>query len=685
MTMAPARQHRRLHRLWRITKWSGAAALVATLLTTIAVMIAVYAFPLAGNELDIGTTPLRVVDRNDQLIASIAGDGPPGPATDGWTKLSDIPAVAISAVIESEDQHFWDHHGVDPRGVARATYLNLKEQRAAYGGSTITQQLARLLISPGQQRGMINKVREAVMAFKLERAYDKRTILENWFGRAYFGHGAFGYGAAARSYFGREPNALTTGEAVLLAVLPRAPSGYDLTMHLPQALARRDYVLDLLVQRQILTSEAAAVAKAQVIELRRSNESEVELSQLSHFAQWIADELPADVRQRGGTVHTTLDLQLQRILQQRMAQHVASLRDKNMQQAALVVLDARTSQVLAMIGSADPKGPGVDINMAIRRRNPGSALKPFVYAAAIEKGASPASIAWDVRDAQDEYFAPTGGKEHGPTRFRIALASSYNFAAVDVLASVGVGTVMSMLRTAGVAQANGSADDYGLRLALGAAKVRLVDLAAGYGFLVNEGKTRQASAVTTVQIGADIVWTASRPAAHALVSPQTAWQVMDMLADPAARRPGFGQELPFDLPFAVAAKTGTARGFADTWAVAATEQVIVAAWAGTMDGEPMKSVAGMDGAAPLVRDALLAVASQRELTLPTRPDGIEDVEVCAISGMVPGPHCPHVRDVQSQSKAGMPAQVCTWHASLGVTYPARANGWRERTRRFAAR
>jgi membrane carboxypeptidase/penicillin-binding protein PbpC len=661
-------------RLWRFTKWSTIIGLSLALLFTIIVAIAVFAYPMESYALDVGAVPLRIVDRNGELITEIPGEGPPCPASDGWTKLSDLPAVAVAAVIESEDQRFWDHHGVDPRGVLRAAYLNIRHRRAAFGGSTITQQLARLLISQGKPRGVANKMREAVVAFRLERAFDKRTILENWFGRAYFGNGAWGYGAAARQYFGRPPGALTTGEAVLLAVLPRSPVGYDLRHHLQRAIERRDYVLDLLVKRGILTAEVSAVAKAQLIQLATTADTS---GHAPHFARWIKEELPENIARAGGVVHTSLDLSLQRILNERIASHVASLRSKNMQQAALVVLDAKTSEVIAMVGTADPNGPSPEINMAIRRRHPGSALKPFVYAAAIERGATPSTIAWDVRDAQDEYFAPTGGKEHGPTRFRMALAGSFNFAAVDVIANVGVGTVMSMLRRAGVAEANGSADDYGLRLALGAAKVRLVDLAAGYGFLVNQGEVRKVSAVRFV--GESSRWTPAPTPVRSLVSPATAWQVMDMLADANARRPAFGLELPFDLPFAVAAKTGTARGFADTWAVAATEQVIVAAWAGTMDGQPMQSVAGMDGAAPLVRDALLAIAATQSLTLPTRPTAVQEVEVCAISGMTPGPQCPRTRDVQSVEHPAATTE-CTWHHDHTLTYPARANGWLTRTK-----
>ncbi|MBP9084656.1 MAG: transglycosylase domain-containing protein, partial [Kofleriaceae bacterium] len=610
--------------------------LVPLITVTVVALIAVYGFPLQRNTLAIGNQPLRIVDRHGELIAELPADGPTGPASAHWTKLGDIPPIAIAAVIQSEDQNFWSHHGVDPAGIARAAYLNLRSQRAAYGGSTLTQQLARLLLSQGQRRSLWTKSKEALMALRLEHGFDKRTILENWFGRAYFGNGAYGYGDAAMAYFGRPATALTTGEAVLLAVLPRSPSGYDLTKHLDRAIARRDYVLHMLVQRGVLSPADAAAAQAQIMTLA----TPAPLTQALHFARWVAHELPANIRRRGGTVHTTLDLGLQRILEARMADHVAELRGRNLQQAAAVVLESSTGSVLAMVGTGHLDGPGNAINMALRRRHPGSALKPFVYAAAIERGESPVSIAWDVRDTDANYFAPTGGAEHGPTRYRQALASSFNFAAIDVIGDVGIGTVMTLLRRAGVTtdQADGSDHDYGLRLALGSAKVRLLDLASGYGFLVNQGAVIAPHAITRVEVtsprrndatgaaphGSAGTWAPPRNPTTQLVSPATAWLTMDMLADPEARRPGFGQELPFDLPFRVAAKTGTARGFADTWAVAATREVTVAAWAGSIDGSPMRGVVGMEGAAPIVRDALFAIATRRTLTLPPRPATIVD-------------------------------------------------------------
>jgi penicillin-binding protein 1C len=431
-------------------------------------------------------------------------------------------------------------------------------------------------------------------------------------------------------------------------------------------------VLALLVQRGLVSGSAARAARATELAVWRHDPPEA----APHFTRWALAQLPADVRRAGGTVHTTLDLQLQRILERRVADRVDELRHLGLEQAGVVVLDTATTDIRAMVGSTS--WTQAQMNLTTRRRHPGSALKPFIYATAIEHGASPTSIAWDTRDTSDDYFAPSGA-EHGPVRYREALASSYNFAAVSVLEQVGLPRVMTALRTAGVAPLPGTPRDYGLRLALGAAKVRLLDLTAGYGFTVKGGTVGTPRAITSVDRSDGSRWLPPHPLDRRVFSPQTSWLVMDMLSDPEARRRGFGMELPFDLPFRVAAKTGTARGFSDTWAVGATREVIAGAWAGTLDGTTTQGIVGMDAAAPLVRDALLAFADGKPLTLPQRPDAIEPVEVCAISGMAPGPHCPHVHDYAVTGRA--PTTPCTWHDDTGrLHYPDKAKHWLARRR-----
>ena len=665
---------RRIGRIWRFARWGLVAVLLPMLIAIQAAIVVVLVVPFDRADLTATGQPLVLLDLHGEEIATLPATGVDRTR---WTALGDLPSIAVSAVVESEDHNFWRHRGVDGVAVARAVYLDLRGGR--YGASTLTMQVARMLLG-NEHRSISAKLRESLLALRIERAVDKRAILEQWMNRAYFGNHVVGFEAAARYYFGKPAAALSDGEAVLLAVIPRAPTAYDPIARLSATVRRRDYVLDLLVDRGVITEDVAREARATALAVTRHPPR----NEAPHFARWIADQLPPGVRAAGGTVRTTLDLRLQRILPTRVAEQAHSLRRMNLDQAGLVVLDAQTTEVRAMVGSTGWATPGGQINITTRRRHPGSALKPFVYASAIERGANPATVAWDVRDTSASYFAPSG-VEHGPVRYREALGSSYNFAAIDVLEQVGVARVMSVLRRAGIAELPGAPEDYGLRLALGAAKVRLLDLAAGYGFLVRHGVVGSPRGIEDVVAGDGSRWSPPHEPDRRVFSPETSWLVMDMLADPEARRPAFGMEVPLELPFRIAAKTGTARGFSDTWAVGATQEVIVGAWAGTFDGTPTHGLVAMDAAAPLVRDAMLAVAGAAgKLTLPTRPAAIEDIEVCAVSGLAPGEHCPRTHDHVLHGHG--PDEPCTWHRPDGsLAYPARAKGWLDRRRAAHAR
>jgi penicillin-binding protein 1C len=650
---------------WRIVRTALIAVLLPATVAVQAAIVVVLFVPFDPARLAPTGAPLRVLDRHGALIAEVPGASPD---RDHWVPLSAVPAIAVAAVIESEDDGFWDHRGVDGRGLARATLLNLRQGRIGFGGSTLTMQVARLLMRTENDRTVGNKIRESLLALRIERAVDKRTILEQWFNRAYFGNGAYGIDAAARRYFGKPAAALSTGEAVFLAVLPRAPTAYDPLRHAAAATRRRDRVLDLLVRRGRLAADDAARARAEPLAIGRHESHDA----APHFVRWVLDQLPPAVRARGGTIHTTLDLELQRLVEHRLREHLSTLDDRNVDQAGALVLDTQSSEVLALIGSAAWTGRDGQVDIVTRRRHPGSALKPFVYAAALEAGESPASIAYDVREGPAAHYPTRVDTEHGPQRYRVALAGSFNYAAMDVLERAGPTRVMTALRLAGVGALDGSPADYGPRLALGAAKVRLLDLAAGYGFLVRGGKVRAPTGVLSVSLAGGGRWRPTPPRDRRVFSPETAWLTMDMLADPDARRLTFGAELPFDLPFPVAAKTGTARGFADTWAVGATREVIAAAWAGNFDGAPTQGVVAMQAAAPIVRDALLAYAGGKRLTLPARPDDVVDVDVCAVSGMAAGESCPRAHE---HVKAGRVSDECTWHTAHGLVYPPRAQAW----------
>ena len=658
----------------------------ATVAMSITLAIAVFSFryptEVLSNE---AGGPLVITDRNGRVLRrTVAVDGRPG--REAWVDLGQMRSHAVLAVLASEDEGFFSHHGVDPYGIMRAAWLNIVERRIGYGGSTITMQLVRMIHSPSQGRTFANKVKEAILALRMERDVEKHEILEQYLNRAYYGSGAYGLEAAAQTYFGKPAAALSTGEATLLAIVPRSPRLYQPARNLPRALKRRDHVLGLLENRGLMTPNEVKRARSQTVKpVARRPQFEA-----PHFCDWVVATLPDQVRKQGGSVRTSLDLNLQKALEHRLKEHVDLMRSRGMSQAGMVVLDTVTGEVLAMVGSKEFLDKDGQINITTRRRHPGSALKPFVYALALEEGDTPASIAYDIHEVPSRYrLKKVTVKERGPVRYREALAGSYNLAAVHVLEKVGEEKLVSRLRTAGVGEVPGDPRDYGLRLALGATRVRLVDLAAGYGFLVRDGYVTRPAPVIEVVTERAGIWRPEAIPERRVFSSEVSWLVMDMLSDPEARRPMFGNELPVDdMSFQVAFKTGTSRGFADTVAVGVADQLTVAAWAGNFDGKPTEGVVAMDGAAPLVRAGLMIGASGRGLTLPNRPNGIVAERICPLSGKPSSADCPHTK-LEYFERGRIPEGHCDWHAVEGdrlvVNYPREASRWAANTANAAGR
>jgi penicillin-binding protein 1C len=590
------------------------------------------------------STSLVITDRDGRTLRTLPLRGG-GRAS--WVPLDRVAPIVIQATLAGEDQDFFEHDGVDAVAVVRALGLAAWYRRPVSGASTVTMQLVRL-VQP-HPKTLLGKLGEMADARRLEHALSKTEILEQYLNRAYYGNGAYGIEAAAQRYFGKPAAALSAGEGTLLAVLPRAPLGYDPYHHLDLVLARRRHVLELMERHGYLDGVGRAVTEAEPVGLATESGSTTG-TRAPHFVDWVLAGLPPRRREQGGVLRTTLVLELQARLEAAVRAHLRERRSLGLRQAGAVVLDPATGAVLAMVGSVDYAGADGQVNITTTPRHPGSTLKPFVYALAIEEGDSPATLATDLRDHVPGYRPRRQMRQHGIARYREALGGSYNLAAVDVLDRVGVAPLLERLRQAGLGPLQATAPEYGLDLALGDARVRLVDLAAAYGFVVNGGAVMRARATIDQPVSAVRVF-----------SPQVSYLVMDMLADPGARRASFGADLPFDLPFRVAAKTGTSSGFADTLAIAATREAVVAAWSGAFDGSGTRGALAMWSAAPIARAGLLAVRDWHggSLTLPSAPDGVAEADVCAITGLRPGARCPtkHERFIEGT----LPRETCAEH------------------------
>jgi penicillin-binding protein 1C len=379
---------------------------------------------------------------------------------------------------------------------------------------------------------------------------------------------------------------------------------------------------------------------------------------------------------RAGEWRTSLDYALQRDVELEVKRTVLDLRERGVEQAAAVVLDNRTGEVLAWVGSpdffADTSG---QTDMVISPRQPGSALKPFLYGLAFDRGFTPASILADIPHSYQTSTGPYHPRNydrryHGPVRARDALASSYNIPAVELAQKLGAGSLLQTLRLAGFASLHESADYYGLGLALGNGDVSLLELANGYRALANRGVWHPVTTFARANRGTSV------GESHRVMTPLAATLVLDILADPVARAPGFGIESALEFPFRAAVKTGTSRHFTDNWAVATTAAFTVAVWVGNFNGRPMDGVSGVTGAGPLMHRVVMHTAARYEPSALPSPAsaGAVPAEVCQLSGLLATDGCPSL--IEWFAPGAAPTAHDDWHRGGRVMLPAQYAEWR---------
>jgi len=619
----------------------------------------------------------QILDRNGQLLYEWI-DPAAGKQLD--LELGQIPDACVQATIATEDSRFFWHGGVDPLAILRALWQNLQSQGIVSGASTLTQQLARNLLLESQERfegSLRRKLREAVLAWQLEQAYTKDALLALYLNQTYYGNFAFGIEAAAQIFFAKPASQLSLAECALLAGLVQYPSGYNPLLDPEAAKGRQRTVLRLMQNHGALTAAQAEEAARQPLQYRSS----LFAIEAPHFVMYVQDLLVQQlglerVRAGGLRVYTTLDLDLQRQAETALRRRLAQLtcqaesactdpaaRSRQVDSAAAVILDSHNGDILTLIGSPDyfAANASGNLNAALARRQPGSAIKPFTYAAALDpqwRGQSPpltaATILPDLpktftvqnSDGSQAPYRPQNydRKAHGPVSLRTALANSYNVPAVEVLQQIGVETLRQLAGQAGISTFT---ERYGLALTLGGGEVRLLDLAAAYS-IFDDGYALAPRALQRVEASAPAtsqtttLFQLAPPPFPQVLSPQAAYLITDILADDLARAPAFGRGSVLDLPFPAAVKTGTTTDWRDNWAVGYSTQRIVGVWIGNADNTPMQNVSGVDGAGPLWQD--LMRLSHRHPPPPfTRPPGLVEVTLCAPSGLLPSPACPRLR------------------------------------------
>ncbi len=629
------------------------------------------ALPLPADLLSAGGAhQLRIEDRHGLLLrATRADDG----SRRSWVPLAEMDPDLLAAFVAVEDRRFFSHRGVDPRAVARATRTNLLARRFAAGGSTITMQLARLLRPESMPRTLVGKAAQMAWAVRLEAHLSKQEILEQYLNRVPLGQAAAGVDAAAELYFGASARRVSLGQAALLAGLARSPTGDNPLLDPRRARDRRAVALAQV--RRFGYASGEDVARARAEPLLRGNPSRPFLA--PHFTTRVLARAEAEGAPVSGVWRTSLDRPLQLAVEDEVRHTVDALKERGVAHAAAVVLDNRTGEILAWVGSpdfwADTAG---QVDMVVSRRQPGSALKPFLYALAFDRGYSAASVLPDVARTYATgtgVYAPRNydRRFHGPVRAREALGSSFNVPAVELAHRLGVGGLLAALHRAGFASLDRGAEHYGLGLALGNGEVTLLELANAYRALANGGRWRPAR------------FRAAPPAyspdrddpGREVVTAAAAALALDILQDPTARIAGFGLSSPLDLPCPAAVKTGTSRHFTDNWAVGVTGGFTVAVWAGNFSGRPMEGVSGVTGAGPLLHRIML-VAGRRlgAAPLPRPGDhGAVALEVCRLSGARAGASCPVLREWFYPGTE--PEEDCRWHVGGAVQLPVAYAEW----------
>ncbi|HET9030976.1 MAG TPA: penicillin-binding protein 1C [Candidatus Aquilonibacter sp.] len=546
-----------------------------------------------------------------------------------YVPLARVSPAFVQAVVAAEDARFRLHGAIDLAGLARAAREYFVYGAFESGGSTIPMQLARLLHpTPSTIRG---KLVQIAVAERIAMRSEKRDILEAYVNRAPMGGNLYGVDAAARTYFGTPARDLDLAQSTLLAGVPNDPSRLAPDTHLGAARVRQQYVLGRMTALGEIDAAAAKSARSETLTIGRHDDG---IIAAPHALFYLFPRVNG-----AGRVRTTIDRGLQRFVQAQIGDVLGALTSRHVSDAAVLVADNHTGEVLAYAGSPDYFSDALlgrnDGVQALRQ--PGSSLKPFTYERALETGAiQPTTILADTPVA----FAISNGKLYqpadysgtfsGPVRVRYALANSLNVPAVRVLSKMGTQTLLDRLHDLGFSHLDKPASYYGLGLTLGSGEVSLWENVQAYVTIARDGSFVPLHLVPQTC------------AARQIGDPPTWELVTDMLADPHAREHSFGRHSVLDLPFDAAVKTGTSSDFRDTWTIGFTRDYTVGVWVGNFDGSPMRGISGVTGAGPLWNRIMLHLHERRETAPFDKPAGYVRARICATTGVAPARGCPAV-------------------------------------------
>ncbi|MFN6483741.1 MULTISPECIES: penicillin-binding protein 1C [unclassified Nostoc] len=608
--------------------------ILAVLLICLVVRLLPYFAPIRAADIAQNQLAMQFSDRNGLPLGTLLTRDQEHTSV---VPLNQVSPQFIHAILAAEDGSFYHHGALDMKAIIRASKEAIHAKRIVSGASTITMQLARML--DPVPRSFSGKLSEIWLSWRLAAGMNKDEILSAYINRLPMGGNIYGVEAAAQTYFSIPASELNLAQASLLAAIPNNPTYFNPYEHWERLKQRQKYVLNRMVQEKYINEAIATRTHTEKVVFQSRQRG---IIAAPHFLFWLANQFDKTQTEQNSPIRTTINRPLQQFVEAQLQQVISSLAANNVHDAAALVIDNHTGEVLAYVGSPDYFNEAkLGRNDGVQAlRQPGSTLKPFVYELALEKGLiRPNTILADVPARYAipgaKLYSPTDYTERflGPVRVRIALANSLNVPAVRVLEKVGVETFLERLHQLGFENLNQTPEHYGLGLTLGSGEVSLWELAHAYLTIARLG---DATPIVSTFSNSPIPKDSPLPN-------RTIWQLItNILSDNHARATAFGVDSVLHLPFPSAVKTGTSSNFRDTWTVGFTTDYTVATWVGNFNGEPMRQVSGVTGAAPLWNRIMLHLHEHQEPADFPSPEGLVQLPICAISGLRPTPDCTSV-------------------------------------------
>jgi 1A family penicillin-binding protein len=614
----------------------------------------------------------KIFDRNGELLYNIFGE-----AKRTLISFEDMPKNVKDATVAIEDKNFYNHGGVDFIRIITSSIIDVVTFSKARGASTITQQFIRNALLT-REKSYARKIKEIVLAIQIERKYSKDEILKMYLNEVPYGNNAYGIQAAAQTYFNKNAKDLTLAEAAYLAALPQSPT--YLSPYGPnrdRLDARKNTVLEVMKDQGYISEEQKKSAQAEKVNFVSVRNA----IQAPHFVMYVEDLLAQKygekTLQEGGLqVTTTLDLKMQKMAEEAVAAYAEKNETKyNAKNEALVALDPKTGQVLAMVGSRNYFDDAIDgqVNVALRPRQPGSSFKPYVYATAFKKGYAPASLIMDVETNFGQFggidYAPHNydGKVNGPVSMRQALAGSLNIPAVKTILLVGVKDSIETAHDLGISTLKDESA-YGPSLVLGGGEVSLLDHVSAFGVFANGGLRKPTVPILKVTDShGNVLEENKEKTGQQVLDSQVAYLITSILSDNNARAFIFGPQNYLTLPDRpVAAKTGTTQEYHDGWTVGYTPQLAAGVWAGNSDNSAMNGKAdGSAIAAPIWNYFMKKALAGQPVEQFSRPEGIRDLAVDKLSGKLPTQYSPETKP-EVFASFGLPQQYDDVHVPVKI-------------------